>query len=132
MAKPNKYYLKLVLEKISNHYDVGVMSITIFKRAEISLIENIINTLNLFRGDLDRLISKKRKRRKKLFKRKDKCNLKIILEQIIDHDVGIINLPVSKKEEFCIIKNVNDASDLFSKDLDKFIKDKLIEMEKNK
>ena len=132
--KKTRYTLNIILKIISKHYDVGVGNKSIFKHGEFSVIEHLNDTLNLFINNLNIFISNeiKRKRRRRILKKNTNCNLKIILKTVVDHESGIMDIPLFKKTEICIYDNINSTLNSFAKDMKRFIENKLIQMEKIK
>lgn len=56
-----------------------------------------------------------------------KFNVKLRLEEIINHEIGILNISIVKKSEFCFnLESINDTLDLVVKQVKEFIMNKLI------
>jgi len=59
-----------------------------------------------------------------------RLNVKLKLEDVIDHEIGVLNIPIFKRGEFCFnMESINDTLDLFVKEMKKFIINKLIQKE---
>ena len=54
-----------------------------------------------------------------------KYNIKLKLEEIINHEIGILYIPIFKRSEFCLnLESINDTLNLFIKELKKFVMNK--------